>query len=63
MLDSSELSYPIGLVLGSSGPYHISRTRSGTDVGCRISRRQWAVVDSIISVGVIVGQKWTVSYQ
>ena len=41
----------VGLVLGSGRLYHISRTRTGT------------VVDCVVSVELVLGHWWTVSYQ
>ena len=40
-----------GLALGSSVLYHISRTRTG------------AVVHCVVSIGLEMGQYWTVVYQ
>ena len=41
----------VGLVLGQLGLYRIS----GTDI--------WTEVDFVISVGLVLGQWWAVSYQ
>ena len=49
--DSSGLCRFSRIVLGSGGLYHISRTGTGT------------IVDCVVSIGMVMGQLYTVSCQ